>query len=297
MRESGLRLALGLGLAIASAATVNIGFLLQHRGLSELEPARAGMLALFRASLRSRRWLAGQLLGIVGFAAQVVAVAIAPLSLVQAFAAGGLALSVPLAALLFSHRVTRTEALAVAAIAIALATLPLGLPVIHERLDTTALWLSVAPLLALAGLAAYVRSGAARAVSAGLFYGVTDAAIKAISVRWGAHGADALVSPWLVLALAGTAAGFLAFQSALREGSAVTAVTLMGAFAALAATACGLISFSESFGDGPAIVTLHALAVAVVLALVRPLAAAQAGLAGLPGDDAPAPARSQPVSG
>ena len=71
-------------------------------------------------------WLCGQALGWVGFGAQIVAVAIAPLSLVQAFAAGGLALSVPLAAGLFRQRITRQQIFAVLVIAAGLAVLPIG---------------------------------------------------------------------------------------------------------------------------------------------------------------------------
>ena len=96
----------GLLLALGSAALINLGFLLQHRGLGAGDRA-AGWRRRCASALRNRTWLAGQALGWSGFAAQIVAVAIAPLSLVQAFAAGGLALSVPLAARLFAHRITR----------------------------------------------------------------------------------------------------------------------------------------------------------------------------------------------
>src|SRR5262249_17101181 len=91
----------GLLLALVSAALINLGFLLQHRGL-EQSGAEAGA-RMFGRALRSRAWLGGQALGWLGFVAQIAAVAIAPLSLVQAFAAGGLALSVPLSATLFGH--------------------------------------------------------------------------------------------------------------------------------------------------------------------------------------------------
>ncbi len=135
---SGGRLVGGLLLALVSAAAINLGFLLQHRGLSAITSAGGGPRALLRATIRSRAWLGGQALGWVGFAAQIVAVSLAPLSLVQSFAAGGLALSVPLAAGLFGYRVSRRQQLAVLLVAGGLATLPIGLSHASDHLKVRA---------------------------------------------------------------------------------------------------------------------------------------------------------------
>jgi enterochelin esterase-like enzyme len=109
---------LGLMLAVASAALINLGFLLQQRGL--VHTVGDGLRGWLGA-LRSPTWLAGQAVGWLGFAIQIVAVALAPLSLVEAFAAGGLAFSVPLAAGIFGHRVPRLQVMAVTAVAAGLA--------------------------------------------------------------------------------------------------------------------------------------------------------------------------------
>jgi hypothetical protein len=268
---------LGLGLAVVSAGMINLGFLLQHRGLSRITDSSAGPLAQLRLSLRRREWVAGQALGMLGWAGQVTAVAIAPLALVQAFAAGGLALSLPLAAGLFHHPVRRSEARAVLAIALALASLPLGLPASHERVHTLTLVLIAAGVFIVA-LGTRTRGAAGLAVAAGLCYGVTDAAIKVIAVHWGRQGAAALASGWLALALLGTGAGYLSFQAALRDGNAISAVSLMTAMAALVALACGLLGLDEPFGRGPLISAAHLLAAGLVLACVYALAAAQADL-------------------
>jgi drug/metabolite transporter (DMT)-like permease len=263
----------GLLLALISAALINIGFLLQHRGLSRGSAGDA--MARLRQAVRDRSWLGGQALGWIGFGAQTVAVVIAPLSLVQAFAAGGLALSVPVAAGIFRHRVGRRQMLAVLAIAAGLAALPLGFSTARDRLGTEPLILAVV-VCGLAGVAIVrVRRRWTAAVAAGVFYGVADAAIKAISLDWQAHGAAALLSGWTAVAAAGTFAGFLAFQSAL-QGSAVAAISLMNALAALVALGCGVLAFAESLGAGAPITVAHALAIAVVLCGVPVLAAAQA---------------------
>jgi hypothetical protein len=259
-------------LALVSAAAINLGFMLQHRGLAALP---TGARTSLTAALRSRWWLAGQALGWVGFAGQIIAVAIAPLSLVQAFAAGGLAISVPLAAGLFRYRVSRRQLLAVLVIAASLASLPLALSTGHGRLHTEALIGSAAIALVVAVALALTGQPSLRAIAAGVFYGVADAAIKAVSVGWRLHGSVALFSGWTALAVAATLGGFLAFQAALRAESAVSAISLMSAFAALVALACGVFAFGESLGRTSAAIAVHLVAIALVLACVPVLAGAQ----------------------
>jgi hypothetical protein len=297
VNDRGQTLLLGLLLALLSAAAINLGFLLQHRGLRDGLPEGAGPWRLLRAGFRSRAWLSGQALGTIGFAVQIAAVAIAPLSLVQAFAAGGLAVSVPLAGGLFGHRIGRDQVIAIVLVAVGLASLPMGLSGSSDRLRPMTLIGAVVVVSIVATGLALRRSPTLRAIAAGLFYGVADAAIKAISVRWGAHGAGALLSGWTLLAAAATFAGFLAFQAALRTGSAVPAISLMNAFAALVALACGVFGFGESLGTRPASVAIHLLAVAVVLGCVPVLARAQAEIADVAELDQPGPGGSYVIAG
>lgn len=268
----------GLALALLSAALINLGFLLQHRGLTG-GGRRRGLRAALAAALRSPLWLGGQLLGWVGFGAQIVAIALAPLALVQAFAAGGLALSVPLAAAVFSCRIARPQLRAVIAIAVALALLPIGFASARDQLNGGALAVCAAGA-ALAGAAlCAVRAAAARAIAAGILYGIADAAIKAVATGWHVHGGTALASPWTAVAAVATFAGFLAFQSALGDSGAVAAISLMTALTAVIALVCGVVAFGESLGTGPLAIVIHLAAIVVVLSCVPVLAAAHAELA------------------
>jgi len=268
----------GLGLALGSAALINLGFLLQHRGLTRVVGPTATAVALLRGSLRRPEWIAGQALGLLGFAGQIAAVALAPLALVQAFSAGGLALSLPLATRLLGHRLRRSQTVAIVAIAGALACLPLGLPAFHEHLHTVTLALILGVMGTGATLTLRTRVPALMAVAAGLFYGITDAVIKAITVLWGPYGAQALLTAWLPVALLATVAGFVSFQAALRTGDGVDAVVLMTALASVSALACGLVALGEPYGTGPLTAVVHLVAVGVVLVCVRPLASAQSRL-------------------
>jgi enterochelin esterase-like enzyme len=263
-------------LALVSAAAINVGFLLQHRALAG--QADGGSRALL-AMLSNRTWLAGQAVGWVGFAGSLLAVALAPLSLVQAFAAGGLAISLPIAARMFGQRVSESQLLAIVLMAVALTSLPIALAS-HSTLHGGTLLLMSLVVLAVATAIGVTGGPAAQAIAAGCSYAVADAAIKAISTGWHAHGFAALVSVWAVLAAVGTFAGFLAFQSSLRRGSAVVAISLMNVFAALGALACGILAFGEALGTSPSATVVHLLAISLVLTSVPLLATGQQRIAG-----------------
>lgn len=288
-RGAGAPLALtGLLLALLSAAAINLGFLLQHRGLSRLGVRDRRALGFPRGVLRSPIWLGGQALGWIGFCVQILAVSIAPLSLVQAFAAGGLALSVPLAAVLFSHRISRIQLMSVLLVATALAVLPIGLGGQHGRLDTPWLTICVATEIGLAVVVCLVRRATLLGVAAGLFYGAADGGIKAVSVNWSAHGPAALLSPWAGLAVLGTLAGFLAFQSALDRTAPVGAISLMNALAALAGLLCGVVGFGEALGRD-SVLAVHVGAIVLVLLCLPALAAAQTEMTDPATDAGPLP--------
>ena len=269
---SELRLLGALLLALISGALINLGFVLQQRGHSRaLARGRPSLIDGFR----DRSWLIGQGVGWLGFAGAIVAVGLAPLTLVQAFSAGSLALSVPLAARLVGQSVSREQLAAIGIIAIALASLPIGFTASHAHLHAGVL--IAAATLAMAGAAALgpVAGSIKPAIAAGVLYGAGDAAIKADSVALRVHGVGGLLSGWTVLAVLCTFAGFLCFQAALRGSDAVRPISLMTAFTALTAAGLGVVAFGEPFGTTPPASVAHGVAIVLVLACVWPLARAQ----------------------
>ena len=285
--SSELRLLGALSLALISAALINLGFVLQQRGHSHA-------LAHGRQSLtdgfRDRSWLIGQGVGWVGFAGTIIAVGLAPLTLVQAFSAGGLALSVPLAARLVGQSVTREQLVAIAIIAICLASLPVGFAAGHGHLHTGVL--IGAAMLAMAGGALLgARAGSiTQSIAAGVLYGAADAAIKADAVAVRIYGMGGLLSGWTVLAGLCTFGGFLCFQAALRRSDAVRPLSLMTAFTAVTAAALGVTAFGEPFGTSAQATVAHGVAIVLVLACVLPLARAHQRLVpGLPAAESAEP--------
>jgi len=156
--------------------------------------------------------------------------------------------------------------------AAALAVLPLGVPQPGGGISTAAA-IGAAAVVLMAGAAVSSSAGpSARALAAGLFYGVADAGIKAVAVGVHAHGLGATFSGWALLALAATFAGFLAFQSSLRRGNAVSAIAVMTSLTTLTALLFGVIAFDESLGSGVGLTSVHLAAIALVLACVPVLA-------------------------
>src|SRR5665213_3851749 len=82
-----------LVLALASTVLVNTAYLHEHAAASSLPPLwlRRPVLSL-RALLGDRRWVAAFAMESGGFALYVVALALAPLALVQSVGAGGIGL-------------------------------------------------------------------------------------------------------------------------------------------------------------------------------------------------------------
>ena len=273
--------ATGLALAVAASVALNTGFLLQHHGASDAPAVNVlRPLATIASLLRRRVWLAGIALGTAGWAMHIAALTRAPLSLVQAFVAGGLALLAPIAKGWFGHDLKRSESTAVLVMAGGLALLAVGVHAVHHRADVPAdsLLLFLAACAVGAGLLAVRRAAIGLALAAGVLYGAADTAIKALTLVESRSGLVAAVtSPWLVAAVLTTAAAFFAFQRALQLGRPVTSIALMTAATYAVSIAAGLGILDEPLGSG-AMGVVHAVSFAAVVAAAWVLAPIQARL-------------------
>ena len=152
-------LAFGLVLAVLASAALNSGYVLQHVGSSKAPAVDVRRpLATFAGLFRSRLWLVGGVVGVTGWAMHVAALSRAPLSLVQAFVAGGLGLLAPLAARALGERLTPVERVGVAGVVVALGLLCVGLgnPGAHGHVDAAPL----AAFLAVGGVFAVMLARA-----------------------------------------------------------------------------------------------------------------------------------------
>jgi multidrug transporter EmrE-like cation transporter len=264
-----LTAAAALALALGSAVALNWGYVAQHGAASALPP-----LSLRRpfASLRSlathRRWLAGFLVGIGGWVLYVAALALAPLSLVQAASAGGIGIL----ALLVPERLTRTEragvGVAITGLALLAVSLGHGAPGTHGSSRSIAVWL-VASGVAAAG-AASLRSAAGLGIAAGVLYSAGDVATKAA-----ASGRPLFVP--VLLAAHGLA--FVCLQLAFQRGRALTTVGLATLLTNSLPIAAGIALYAEA--APPTRIAAFALVVAGAVLLARTQTGAGSGSAGI----------------
>lgn len=270
---------LGIILALVAALAANIAFLCKHRGANEAPAVRfshplGSAIALFR----SRWWALGWLAGAVAWLFHVAAMAVAPLSLVQAVMAGGLALLALPAQAWFRISLGWREWAGLALSAGGLALLAITADTSHAHsayslagmivFEGAAVALGIALLLHGSRAAARDHNGVMLAVAAGVMIGVGNVAIKALS---GTVPSDALalVSPWTLVAVGAGLAAFLALARGLQLGAAIQVIALSSIAANVAAIAGGVLVFGDPVGsDALGIVARSAAFAAVIAAAV-----------------------------
>lgn len=286
-------LLVGLVLALGASVFLNGSYLLQHGGAAKApEVTPRHPFASLRGLLTSRLWLAGAAVGTAGWAMHITALTKAPLSLVQAFLAGGLALVVPLAARAMHQPMKKIELVAVGLMTLALVGLTVGLNRVGDHHHFT-----TAPLAAYLGVLALVSAGLAfvggdrRAhalgLAGGILYGGADVAIKGLTGIGEDEGfTHVLTSPWLLVAIATSLGAFFFFQRGLQTGRALPLIALMTAGTNVISIAGGFFVFGDPVGATTALSILHSACFVLVGVAAWMLAPAQAAFtAPQPGGD------------
>ena len=267
---------LGIGLALACAAAANVAMLCKHRGACEApEISMRSPLRSAVALFQSRWWTIGFAVAAVAWVLHVAAIAMAPLSLVQAVIAGGLVLIAYPATRYFGHTLTRREWTGLGLAAVGLGFLALTVP--HAPNDASysmATLISFESVMVGAGFALFA-SGALRrgsvchgvvlGLSSGLLIGVSNVAIKAITEGMSA-GLVGLLSPWTVVAVIGGLGAFFALARGMQLGEAIPVIATASVASNCAAILGGVIVFGDPIGSGLFEGLLRAAAFGAVIA-------------------------------
>jgi drug/metabolite transporter (DMT)-like permease len=269
----------GLGLALASAAASNIGFLMRHRGAVEAPDVDVRHLLRSAVELfRQKWWAIGYGVAVVAYLLHVGALALAPLSLVQAVLAAGLVLLGVFAERLFGHRLGKREwtGIVLAATGLTFLAVTGGTEDGQETADY-----SVAAMIAFeSGLVAVgvglllscrrprakQRQGVLLGVAAGLLFTMTHVAVKAATGKFDTSVGELLATPYIPLALAGGIAAFFASARSLQIGPAVPVIAVTSVAGNASAIPAGIIVFDDPVGGEPLIVALRCLAFLLVTA-------------------------------
>jgi hypothetical protein len=278
---------IGLSLALVSALAVNWAYTKEHDAVAALPPLT--FRRPFRSLgllLRSSGWRVGFATETAGWLVYVTALALAPLSLVQAVSASGIAVLALLVVHGHPSRLSLRERLAVGIALLGLVLLSVSLvgakPTSHAPHGAGVIvWLAAAAGVAVA-LTAGRRIRFSRAAALGFAAGLlfSDGDISAKLVSFGGI--------WLVALLplvACYAAGTGVLQEAFQHGSALTAAGIATLVTNAVPIAAGFVLFDEALPQGGK----GALQIAAFGSIV-----ASAGLLGSPA--APRPDGRSPLS-
>jgi drug/metabolite transporter (DMT)-like permease len=267
----------GIFLALLCALATNLGFLYKHRGACAAADVDWRHPLSSGASLFRSRWFAvGMLVAVGAWGLHVAAMAMAPLSIVQAVISGGLVFLTVLAERFFGFKVGRRQWMGVGLTSLGLVLLAVTLPSAggsHSTYSTAAMIAFEAGLLIVGTLLVMSHKFGARGqhhgvllgMASGILFGVSDVAIKALTGQIGIDGASGLLSPWLVTCVVASVIAFFASARGLQKGEAVPVITLTAAAANVSAIAGGIVVFGDPLASDPLGLVLQSAAFLMVI--------------------------------
>jgi len=272
-------LAVGVGLlcALLSALGTNLAFLFKHRGAVAAPDVDMRHPLRSAADLfRSRWWSIGWGVAAVAFALHVAALTLAPISLGQAVLAGGLVFLAVLAERYFGFHLGRRQWIGIGLVAVSLALLTLtggGEGEANSGYSVTgmivfeAIAVGVGLLLVASHLIERipVQRGVLLGIAAGLGFGISDVAIKALSGDL-ESGPAGLLSPWTPIILTAAVFSFYASARSLQIGDGVAVIAVTSVAANLSTILAGLAVFGDRLGTDALVVGVRVAAFALILA-------------------------------
>jgi drug/metabolite transporter (DMT)-like permease len=287
-------LQLGIVLALLCAFATNVGFLLKHRGACaapdvSLKHPVASAVGLFRS-----KWFAvGMLVALIAWIFHVGALAMAPLSIVQAVIAGGLVFLTVLAERFFGCSVGTRQWAGVGLTALGLVLLAVTLPTSgagHSSYSLAGMIAFESALLVLGTflvlskkLGSHEHHGVMLGTAAGILFGVSDVAIKALTTSIGQEGVFGMISPWLLTCVLASVIAFYASARGLQKGEAVPVIALTSAAANVTAISGGILVFGDPMPGTTVGIVLQSFAFVLVIVAAAltpaPLRAARANAA------------------
>jgi drug/metabolite transporter (DMT)-like permease len=260
-------LGFGVLMSVLSALLYNVGFVVEKHGLQDMEPVHARRVVhLLSTLLSSPVWIIGFCSMLAGLGLQVVALSLAPISVVQPIFVSGIVVLLILSHVTLNERLGGREWLAIAMVGLALLCISLSLDLSSDQAGLSgrfsSLTLAAVPSIAVAvgffllgdRLSSGVRRANTRAgvygLATGLVYGVSGLAIKAVAAIVEKHGLwlsipHVLASGYLYAFICASGFGLLLFQTALQRCSASVVVPVSNVVSSTYVVAIGTAIFGE----------------------------------------------------
>jgi drug/metabolite transporter (DMT)-like permease len=274
-------LALGIICAIGASALYNTSIALQALEAREVGHEHALRASLIGRLIRNPRWLFATLIGLLGWPLEIVALLLAPLTVVQPCLASGLVLLLFLGVTRLGETPGRREYSAVAAIVLGVGGIAWAAP---ERTTSNAGTVPIAIALCLVAspmFAPYVLRGWRNAagmlaiVAAGFGYAWTAIASKLLTDELSA-GSLIVAAVWLATAAASEGLALLSEMSALGRRPATRVAPVMFAVQVVVPVILAPLIFEESWSGTPGGGAALVVAILLVLSGVVSLAGSKA---------------------
>jgi hypothetical protein len=261
---------IGLTLSLISSVMVNWAYTREHAAAAQLPPlSPRNPVQSLRTVSQSRPWLIAFAAETAGWLLYVAAVRLAPLALVQAVNASGIAVLALLTTRGKPSRLARHEQIGVVVSLIGLLLLALSLTGKHAEGVSPDPWQTLLWLALCAGVAVVlivtadrIPAAAGLGFAAGLLFGAGD-----ISTKLVVNGGIWLIA--LIALIACYATGTSVLQSAFQHGGALTAAGIATLTTNAVPIAAGLVLFREPLPSG----TSETLRIAAFACLVLGAAA------------------------
>jgi drug/metabolite transporter (DMT)-like permease len=268
----------GLALALACALATSVSFLFKQRGAVSAPPVRVRHPLRCAAGLFRSKWFAvGWLVALGAWGLHVGALALAPLSVVQAVLSAGLVFLAVLAERFFGFHLGRRQwtGLVITAVGLAIIGITQGAQPSDPPGYALAALISIecGVLLLATGLAVIsgrlralqAREGLLLGAAAGALFGISDIALKFLTHAVGG-GVLELVSQWTFAALAASVIAFYTSARSLQIGPGVEVIALTSVAANLVAIVGGVLIFRDSIGTGVVAIAARMIAFGLVIA-------------------------------
>ncbi len=269
---------LGIGVALLCAVITQLAFLCKHRGANSAPTVDMRRpLASAKALFRSKWFALGMGIAAAAWALHVLALALAPLSMVQAVLSTGVIVVAVLGDRLFGCSVSRRQWAGIGMTALGLIALVATLPSpgsAHGTFAVPMLMAFEAGMLILGiMLVAAPRlgtpshhHGAVLGAAAGVLFGVSDVAVKALTNAAGDGLLAVVGSPWIVVAAAGSVLAFLASARGFQAGAAVPVIACTSTAANVTCILGGILVFGDALSGETLLLMVQIAAFGLVAA-------------------------------
>ena len=274
-------MAIGISLAIFASVCFASGNIIEKWAVDRIPTfsyRRVG--AAFRSVIRSKWWLIGAAISVIGLLVQILAYSRVAITVVQAVGVAGVVLLIVFARLGLGERLKRREVLGLGCAVLSLVLVSLSLTRetdsagLHGRMGVLLLVSVLTLLFVLVVLATPAfrsdKSGFVFGCTAGLLYGLSGVGAKGISTfvaidGWPGWIPHAVASPYLYLFLGCWALGLGVFQVGIQRCRVGVVASLNSVVASAFVVATGLVIFGEHLPADPILRLLRLVGFAGIL--------------------------------